>query len=43
MGITNNLEEIKQAFKVYGFINNNWENFEKGKEYEAFLIHLEAV
>lgn len=40
MGITNNLEEIKQAFKVYGFINNNWEKFEKGKEYEAFLIHL---
>jgi hypothetical protein len=36
MGLTNNLEEILQAFKVYGFVNDRWEDFEKGKEYEAF-------
>ncbi len=40
MGISNNLAEITQAFKVYGFLNNAWENFEKGKEYEAFLMPL---
>jgi hypothetical protein len=40
MGIANNLQEILEAYKVYGFVNNEWQNFEKGKEYEAFLIHL---
>jgi hypothetical protein len=42
MGIANNLAEIIQTFKVYGFGNDTWENFEKGKEYEAFLIHLKS-
>jgi len=38
MGITNNLEEIRNDFYVFGFIKKAWEPFEKGREYEAFLI-----
>ena len=40
MGITNNLEEINKSFEIYGYINQNWEKFEKAKDYEAFLIKL---
>jgi len=39
MGITNNLLEITEDFIVYGFTNKgNWEEFEIGEDYEAFLI-----
>ena len=40
MGITNNLEEIKTDFDVYGLtLNTNiWEAFITGEDYEAFLI-----
>jgi hypothetical protein len=38
MGIANNLSEINIAFIVYGFIRNRWEVFEKGKDYEGFLL-----
>jgi len=40
MGITNNLEEIKTDFEVYGLTTdtNNWEEFITGEDYEAFLI-----
>ena len=39
MGITNNLAEITEDFIVYGFTTNgNWEEFEVGEDYEAFLI-----
>jgi hypothetical protein len=38
MGITNNLEEILGDFEVYGLQNNNWNTFEKGEDYEAFLV-----
>ena len=38
MGIANNLAEITVDFVVYGFCDNGWEIFERGKEYEAFLI-----
>jgi len=40
MGITNNLAEINEDFKVYGLtINENiWEEFVIGEDYEAFLI-----
>jgi hypothetical protein len=40
MGITNNLEEILFAFDVFALFNNNWERFEKGKNYDEFLIRL---
>lgn len=38
IGIANNLEEIQNDFNVWGFIENSWEFFIKGREYEAFLI-----
>ena len=39
MGITNNLTEITEDFVVYGFSSEGvWEEFEVGKDYEAFLI-----
>ncbi len=40
MGITNNLEEIKVDFEVFGLrIDNNiWEEFIAGEDYEAFIV-----
>jgi hypothetical protein len=39
MGITNNLAEINQDFKVYGLTENGeWTEFIVGEDYEAFLI-----
>lgn len=37
MGITNNIEEIKQDFEVYGLTleTNVWEEFAIGEDYEA--------
>lgn len=38
IGITNNLEEFKCKFHIFGLQHEVWELFEKGREYEAFLI-----
>lgn len=38
MGITTNLEEILEDFEVSGLSDETWHEFEKGKEYEAFLV-----
>lgn len=38
MGITNNLTEIQNDFDIYGFIGQSWEDFQKGRDYEAFLV-----
>jgi len=38
MGITTNLEKILEDFEVYGLSADAWREFEKGKEYEAFLV-----
>jgi hypothetical protein len=38
MGITNNWQEINGEFEVYGLIEENWELFEAGRDYEAFLV-----
>jgi hypothetical protein len=38
MGISNNLAEITADFLVFGFREDRWEPFERGKEYEAFLV-----
>lgn len=44
MGISNNIEEIKADFAVYGLkIDTNiWEEFIIGEDYEAFLITKKA-
>lgn len=40
MGISNNLEEIKEDFEVFGLrVNDNiWEEFISGEDYEAFIV-----
>jgi hypothetical protein len=37
MGITKYYDEIKDDFDIFGQIGENWEPFEKGREYIAFL------
>lgn len=37
MGITKYLEEINEDFDLYGEIDEEWESFEIGKSYTAFL------
>jgi hypothetical protein len=37
MGLTKYLSEIKEIFDLYGQKQGEWEKFEKGVEYEAFL------
>lgn len=45
MGITNNLEEIKADFEVYGLRvdNNVWEEFISGDDYEAFIVKRKKI
>lgn len=38
MGISANLDEIIATLDVFGFINNDWEKFDKNINYEAFLV-----
>jgi len=39
MGITNNLTEIAEDFKVFGYTERGtWEEFIVGEDYEAFLL-----
>jgi hypothetical protein len=38
MGIADNLLEINEKFEINGFINEQWEIFQIGRNYEAFLI-----
>jgi hypothetical protein len=38
MGISNNLLEINENFKIQGFTNEKWHPFRQGTNYEAFLI-----
>ena len=38
MGITKYLEEAQQDFEIYGEIEDDWEEFQKDVDYEAFLV-----
>jgi len=38
MGITRYIDEIKSDFEIYGLKENEWEEFLKEIEYEAFLV-----
>ena len=38
IGISNNLETIKQDFTVFGLRYNEWEIFRKDTSYDAFLV-----
>ncbi len=38
MGITKYLDEVKQDFLVFGLREGEWEDFEKGVDYTAFVV-----
>jgi hypothetical protein len=38
MGITTNIEQVLEDFEIFGLSDDSWQEFEKGKEYEAFLV-----
>jgi hypothetical protein len=38
MGITTHIEEILVDFMVYGLSDDIWQEFERGEDYEAFLV-----
>ncbi len=38
MGINKNLDIIRTRLDVFGFINNEWENFQSNINYEAFYV-----
>ena len=42
IGISNNLLEIENGFKVFGVIGNEYEPFERGKNYEGFVITIKT-
>ena len=38
IGISNNLDEILADFELFGLKETEWQEFEKGTEYQAFLV-----
>lgn len=38
MGISKYLEEVKHDFHIYGLWEGEWQEFEKGIDYSAFLV-----
>ncbi|KAA0990987.1 DUF6934 family protein [Dyadobacter aurulentus] len=38
IGISNNLTMIRRDFLIWGYADNTWNSFEKGVEYEGFLV-----
>lgn len=38
MGISKYLDQVIEDFVIYGEIENGWEPFEKGKDYNGFLV-----
>ena len=43
MGITMYLDEIQKDYHIYGLRHDDWEIFEKGIEYEAFLAKSKII
>ena len=43
MGISNNLPEIEKDFDIYGLLDEKWELFEKGKDYQGFLAKRKTI
>ena len=38
MGISKYFDEVKMDFEVYGMLDGEWQEFEKGIDYTAFLV-----
>ena len=44
IGISNNLEELKENFDVYGYLENiGWFPYQKNKDYSAFYIKIKKL
>lgn len=43
MGINKYPDEIKQDFDIFGEQENGWEEFQKDKDYDAFLVKLKVA
>ncbi len=43
MGIADNLLEINKNFEVEGFLEGLWQPFQRGRNYEAFLIKRKQI
>ncbi len=43
IGISNNLEELKKMFDVYGLLDNEWVAYQKNENYSAFLIQRKTL
>lgn len=39
MGVTKYYDIVEADFFIYGQVLSEWESFEKGKTYEAFVVH----
>lgn len=40
MGITKYLDEIRVDFEIFGELENEWEDFRRDFDYDAFLVKL---
>lgn len=40
MGIATNYNKVSSLLNIYGFINGKWENFQRSRNYEAFLVSI---
>ena len=38
MGITKFYTEVKKDFEIYGQLEDDWEEFKIGTEYDGFLV-----
>lgn len=38
IGITKFLDEVKKDFEIYGELENDWDKFKIGTEYDGFLV-----
>lgn len=38
IGISHYFDELRKDFIIYGYLNDKWVDFEKNKDYEAFII-----
>ena len=43
IGISNNLEELKKVFDVYGLLDNEWVVYQKNENYSAFIIQRKTL
>jgi hypothetical protein len=43
MGINKYYDIVKEDFKIFGQTKSEWEQYEKGKDYEAFVVQKKSI